>query len=60
MPAWGAKLNQTQIVIVSAYVASLRDTNGAGGKAPQGTPIAPWPTESITPDATPVAAVTGP
>jgi cytochrome c oxidase cbb3-type subunit 3 len=60
MPAWGQKLNQTQIVIVSAYVASLRDTNGAGGKAPQGTPIAPWPTESLAPDTTPVAAVTGP
>lgn len=42
MPAWKGKLNETQIVLVSSYAASLRGTNPAGGKPPEGTEIAPW------------------
>lgn len=59
MPAWGAKLNETQLVIVSAYVASLRGTDDGSGKAPQGTPIAPWsaePTDTTDTTGTPVAS----
>ncbi len=36
MPAWGPILGHDGTVAVSAYVVSLRNTNVAGGKAPQG------------------------
>ena len=42
MPAWGEQLTQTQIVLISAYVANLRGRN-LEGKAPEGDEIAPWP-----------------
>lgn len=42
MPAWGEQLTQTQIVLLSAYVANLRGRN-LDGKAPQGNVIDPWP-----------------
>ena len=47
MPAWGAKFSQTQIVLLSSYVAKLRShpIKPPAGKGPQGEPIAPWPTE---------------
>ncbi|RMF43283.1 MAG: cytochrome C oxidase Cbb3 [Planctomycetota bacterium] len=44
MPAWGNRLHINEIVLVSAYVASLRGKNVSGGKAPEGNPIPPWPT----------------
>jgi cytochrome c oxidase cbb3-type subunit 3 len=43
MPAWGRQLSRTEIILMSAYVASLRDTNAPGGKAPEGEAIDPWP-----------------
>jgi cytochrome c oxidase cbb3-type subunit III len=42
MPAWGSRLHPNEIVLVSAYVASLRDTD-VSGKAPEGSSIPPWP-----------------
>ncbi|MHC5115114.1 MAG: cbb3-type cytochrome c oxidase N-terminal domain-containing protein [Planctomycetota bacterium] len=42
MPEWKGKLTDTEIVLLSAYVARLR-RNPLPGKAPQGDPIAPWP-----------------
>jgi cytochrome c oxidase cbb3-type subunit 3 len=36
MPTWGPQLGQDRVLAVVAYVVSLRDTNVAGGKAPQG------------------------
>lgn len=36
MPAWGAMLGPTAVQQVAAYVVSLRNTNVADGKAPQG------------------------
>lgn len=42
MPAWSTRLNETEIVLVSAYVASLRGQN-VPGKNPDGIEIAPWP-----------------
>jgi cytochrome c oxidase cbb3-type subunit 3 len=42
MPAWGDRLTQTQIVLLSSYVAQLRN-NPIPGKEPQGNPIPPWP-----------------
>jgi cytochrome c oxidase cbb3-type subunit 3 len=41
MPAWKNKLSPNQIVVVGAYVASLRGTN-LPGKPPEGTVPAPW------------------
>ena len=46
MPAWEEKLQPNEIVLVSAYVASLRGTNVAGGKAAEGGKIPAWPTLS--------------
>ncbi|MEZ6137139.1 MAG: cbb3-type cytochrome c oxidase N-terminal domain-containing protein [Pirellulaceae bacterium] len=43
MPAWGERLHPNEVVLVSAYIASLRGTEAAGGKAPEGSQIAPWP-----------------
>ncbi|MGE3106869.1 MAG: cbb3-type cytochrome c oxidase N-terminal domain-containing protein [Phycisphaerales bacterium] len=43
MPAWENRLSQNQRVIMAAYVANLRGKNVAGGKAPEGAEIAPWP-----------------
>ncbi|RMG47927.1 MAG: cytochrome C oxidase Cbb3 [Acidobacteria bacterium] len=45
MPAWGERLTDTQIVLLSAYVARLR-RNPVPGKAPQGEVIPPWPTRT--------------
>jgi cytochrome c oxidase cbb3-type subunit 3 len=45
MPAWRNRLSHVNlIVLTSAYVASLRGTNPANPKAPEGNPIPPWPT----------------
>lgn len=38
MPAWGLQLGERKVRTVVAYVLSLRNTNVAGGKAPQGQP----------------------
>ncbi|MBM4092898.1 MAG: c-type cytochrome [Planctomycetes bacterium] len=43
MPAWKNRLHQNEIVLVSAYAASLRGKNVAG-KGAEGEPIPPWPT----------------
>lgn len=43
MPAWSNRLHPNEIVLVSAYVATLRGTNVEGGKAPEGSLIDPWP-----------------
>lgn len=44
MPAWSERLHPTKLVLVSAYVASLRGTQPASeGKGPEGDEIAPWP-----------------
>jgi cytochrome c oxidase cbb3-type subunit 3 len=36
MPAWGPQLGESRVRAVSAYVLTLRNTNVAAGKAPQG------------------------
>lgn len=43
MPAWKNRLShQNQIVLTAAYVASLRGTTPAAGKAQEGNLIKPW------------------
>lgn len=44
MPAWANRLHPNEVVFVSSYIASLRGTNAAGGKAAEGDVPAPWPT----------------
>jgi cytochrome c oxidase cbb3-type subunit 3 len=43
MPKWANRLHVNEVVLVSAYVASLRGTNYEGGKAAEGKKIAAWP-----------------
>ncbi len=43
MPAWQNRLNTNEIVLVSAYVASLRGSNPGSGRPAEGTVIPPWP-----------------
>ncbi|MCA9191605.1 MAG: c-type cytochrome [Planctomycetales bacterium] len=44
MPAWANRLQGNEVVLVAAYVASLRNTLAADqGKGPEGSEIAPWP-----------------
>jgi cytochrome c oxidase cbb3-type subunit III len=46
MPAWGTRLShKNDLILVSIYVASLRGTQPTTAKAPDGVPIAAWPTE---------------
>lgn len=43
MPAWGTRLHPNEIVLVSAYVASLRGSPaGSAGKAAEGSEIPAW------------------
>jgi cytochrome c oxidase cbb3-type subunit 3 len=42
MPAWGARLHPNEVVLVSAYVATLRGS-ASGGKAAEGKVIPAWP-----------------
>ena len=39
MPAWGRVLKPNELMTVVAYLGTLRNTNVAGGKAPQGTDV---------------------
>ena len=43
MPTWRNRLSNNERVIVAAYIASLRGTTPAAGKAPEGEIIPPWP-----------------
>ncbi len=52
MPKWSNRLHVNEVVLVSAYVASLRGTNAEGGKAPEGKKIAPWPEPPAEPEPT--------
>ncbi len=44
MPAWGNRLGKNEIILVSAYAASLRGLGlpSAGGRPEEGKVIAPW------------------
>lgn len=54
MPAWADRLDPREVVLVSAYVASLRGTQPASeGKGPDGNEIAAWPTPPPAPAPTP-------
>lgn len=58
MPSWKGRLSEQQIVLMSAYAASLRGKNVPGRK-PEGAEIAPWPTASMAPAAGAARATEG-
>jgi cytochrome c oxidase cbb3-type subunit 3 len=43
MPAWEGQFSETQIVLMSAYVAYLRETDPGAGKQAEGEEIPEWP-----------------
>lgn len=49
MPSWKNRLHPNELVLVAAYVASLRGTN-APGKGPEGREIPPWPQPEASTD----------
>lgn len=44
MPAWKTRLHPNEVVLVAAYVASLRGKNLPGPRGAEGDRIPPWPT----------------
>lgn len=44
MPAWGRQMQKTELVLLSAYVASLRGEDLSGPRGPEGEQIEPFPT----------------
>lgn len=51
MPAWSNRLHPNEIVLVSAYVASLRGAKTASeGKGPDGVEIPAWPAPPVEPE----------
>jgi len=42
MPEWASRFSEPQLVLLSAYVASLRGTHASAPRDPQGDKIAPW------------------
>jgi cytochrome c oxidase cbb3-type subunit 3 len=59
MPKWSNRLHTNEIVLVSAYVASLRGTDVESTRPPEGKPIGPWPAAAPEPEAS-TAQPTGP
>jgi cytochrome c oxidase cbb3-type subunit III len=43
MPAWKTRLHPNEVVLVAAYVASLRGKNLPGPRGAEGEQIPPWP-----------------
>lgn len=43
MPAWSTRLSNNELVLLSAYVATLRGTTPGSARAPEGEPIPAWP-----------------
>lgn len=48
MPSWKTRLHPNEVVLVSAYVASLRGKNLPGPRGPEGSLIAAWPAASAS------------
>lgn len=62
MPAWSKRLHPNEVVLVAAYVASLRGSKPAAeAKGPEGNQIAPWPAPPVEPaeKTTPTAGKAG-
>jgi cytochrome c oxidase cbb3-type subunit 3 len=42
MPEWASRFSEPQLVLLAAYVASLRGTHASAPRDPQGDRVAPW------------------
>jgi cytochrome c oxidase cbb3-type subunit 3 len=49
MPAWKTRLHPNEVVLVAAYVASLRGKNLPGPRGQEGELIPPWPVPLVKP-----------
>ena len=49
MPAWKGRLVDNEIVLLSAYVASLRGRSLPGPRGPEGEAMPPWPVAGAPP-----------
>lgn len=48
MPAWANRIHPNEVVLVSAYIATLRGKTPSGeAKGPEGNQIAPWPAPPV-------------
>jgi cytochrome c oxidase cbb3-type subunit 3 len=59
MPAWRTRLHPNELVLVSAYVASLRGKNLPGPRGQEGSVIPPWPEDSGKTDSAPAGTAPG-
>lgn len=59
MPAWKLRLHPNELVLVSAYMASLRGKN-LPGRPPEGETIPPWPSAASTSTASAPASAPSP
>jgi cytochrome c oxidase cbb3-type subunit 3 len=59
MPAWKTRLHVNELVLVSAYVASLRGQNLPGPRGAEGEVIPPWPKASASDSAAPAGGKPG-
>ncbi len=51
MPAWSNRLHPNEVVLVSAFIASLRGAKTASeGKGPDGVEIPAWPAPPVEPE----------
>ncbi|TWT67303.1 cbb3-type cytochrome c oxidase N-terminal domain-containing protein [Allorhodopirellula solitaria] len=48
MPKWSNRLHPNEVVLVSAYVASLRGMDLDGPRGPEGKTIPPWPELTVS------------
>ncbi|MEY2794802.1 MAG: Cbb3-type cytochrome c oxidase subunit CcoP1 [Planctomycetota bacterium] len=58
MPEWASRFSEPQLVLLAAYVASLRGSHASAPRDPQGDRVAPWAApETVKSEST--AAVVG-
>jgi cytochrome c oxidase cbb3-type subunit III len=55
MPGWRNRLHPNELILVAAYVASLRGQDLRGPRPPEGKVILPWPTAQPAPQTPPEA-----
>lgn len=58
MPEWATRFSEPQLVLLSAYVASLRGSHASAPRDPQGERIAPWNATAAASAAQPTNATT--
>ena len=54
MPEWASRFSEPQLVLLAAYVASLRGTHASAPRDPQGDRVGPWsaPSAAMPPTVT--------